>query len=486
MIELLVTAMASGSGKTIVTCGMLQMLKNKGFDPCAFKCGPDYIDPMFHRSVLGMPSHNLDLFLMREDQAALKAHYQKYKKGHDAVITEGVMGYYDGLGGITERGSTYAIGCALGLPALLTATPKGSSFTLAACIQGVLRFKKESNIRAVFLNNCTEDLYRMLAPVISEETGLPVVGYLPPMKEAKVESRHLGLYTAGEITDLAARIDAVAYRMEKSTDLDKLCGLFESGSGSGEKELADVRTEDCRGMFKVRGEAVPVRIAVARDEAFCFLYEETLELLRDLGAEPVFFSPLRDRMIPADCRGLILPGGYPELYAKNLTDNISMRQSVCAALQKGVPCIAECGGMMYLQKSMEGQDGIQYPAVGFFGGSAEKKSRLVRFGYAELTADEDSLLFRQGETIPVHEFHYYDTTQNGCSLSAVKPLSGKSWRCCHTGSSLYAGFPHLYLAGNPVTAKRFLEACFRFSDSTDIICKGKKHEKTGTCTACRH
>ncbi len=460
MLELIVTAMASGSGKTMITCGLLKMLLNKGFDPCAFKCGPDYIDPMFHRSVLGTASHNLDLFLMREDEVALKAHYGRYRAGHGAIVTEGVMGYYDGLGGTTERGSAFSVGRALGLPALLVVSPGGSSLTLAAQIRGMLGFRENSGIRAVIFNRCSEGTYRMLAPVIERETGLPSVGYLPSMEEAVIESRHLGLYTAGEITDLAARLETVATQMEKTVDLEKLCGLFSSDRAEKESQFRQGIATGISGDIDLScAENDRVRIALAEDEAFCFIYDEMKDLLYDLGAQPVPFSPVHDKNIPAGCGGMILSGGYPELYAKELSENTEMRNSVRKALKQGMPCIAECGGMMYLQKAMEGTDGQIRPMAGYLGGTATRKPRLVRFGYSELTADEDSLLFRKGEKIPIHEFHYYDTTDNGESLRSVKPLTGRNWRCCHADGHLYAGFPHLYLPGSPKAAARFVAAC---------------------------
>ena len=472
MIELMVTAMASGSGKTMLSCGLLKVLQNRGYHPCAFKCGPDYIDPMYHRAVKGVPSHNLDLFLMREDEEALTAHYRKYLAGHDAAVIEGVMGYYDGLGGVSERASSYAAGKTLGIPALLTVCPQKSSLSLAAQIRGILNFRPHGNIRALLFNCCQEGTYRMLKDVTERETGLPVLGFLPPMQEAALESRHLGLLTAGEIADLAKRLDKVAGQIEQNVDIDKLCKLFAT---SDKKEAplqgkAEAPILPPRASFLPR--ETPVRIAVAKDEAFCFLYEESLDLLRDLGTEPVCFSPLHDRMLPYGCGGMILPGGYPELFAAELSGNLSMKASVRDALASGMPCIAECGGMMYLQEEMEGADGQHYPMAAFLPGTAVKKERPVRFGYSYLETDVDSLLFRKGESIPVHEFHYYDTDHNGSALRSVKPLTKKSWACCHANGQLYAGFPHLYLPGSPGSALRFTEAAMRYA-------KDRKPQETG-------
>ncbi len=463
MIELMVTAMASGSGKTMLSCGLLKVLQNKGYHPCAFKCGPDYIDPMYHRAVEGIQSHNLDLFLMREDEGALTAHYRKYLAGHDAAVIEGVMGYYDGLGGVSERASSYAAGKALGIPALLVISPQKNSLSLAAQVRGMLDFRPHSNIRALLFNCCTESTYLMLKGVTERETGLPVLGFIPPMREAALESRHLGLLTAGEIADLAIRLDKVAEQIEKSVDIDKLCKLFTTNDLKEAPPLGKAEAPVLPPGASLSPRQAPVRIAVAKDEAFCFLYEESLDLLRDLGAEPVFFSPLHDYALPYGCGGMILPGGYPELFAAELSGNLSMKASVRDALASGMPCVAECGGMMYLQEEMEGAGGQHYPMAAFLPGTAVKKERPVRFGYSYLEADADSLLFRKGESIPVHEFHYYDTDNNGSALRSVKPLTKKSWDCCFADGQLYAGFPHLYLAGSPVLAHRFTEAAGRWA-----------------------
>ena len=223
MVEFMTGAMASGSGKTAVTCALLAALARRGLSPCAFKCGPDYIDPMFHRSVLGVESHNLDLFLCGEER--LRALYTRYAAGHGAAVCEGVMGFYDGVGG-TDRASAWQAARALGLPVLLVLRPKGASLTLAAQVQGMLRFRQPSQIAGLFLNDCSPGLYRSLAPLLERETGLPVLGYLPHRAEAAFESRHLGLLTAGEIRDLAQRIGILADQLEQTADLEGLIALF--------------------------------------------------------------------------------------------------------------------------------------------------------------------------------------------------------------------------------------------------------------------
>ena len=442
MVELMVSAPASGSGKTVLTCALLSALKHRGLDPCAFKCGPDYIDPMFHRSALGVDSRNLDLFLSGED--TVRALYRRCGGGRGAAVVEGAMGFYDGLGGTTDRASAWHAAHTLDLPVLLAVRPRGASLTLAAQIGGLLEFRTPSHIAGLFLTDCSPTLAKSLAPMLEGETGLPVLGHLPHMAEAVLESRHLGLHTAGEVEDLTSRIGRAAQVLDEAMDWDRFFALFDRRPGW---EAPPPRHG---------AETVP--LAVARDEAFCFTYAETLDALRDAGAELVFFSPLRDEKLPENACGLYLPGGYPELYAAQLAENQSMRDSIKGAVAGRMPTVAECGGFLYLGQSLEGTDGRTWPMAGYLPGEGVKQDRLVRFGYANLSAPSDSLLFEAGAPVPVHEFHYWDSTRNGEDLTASKPLTGRSWTCGFVSDRLYAAFPHLYFAGRPELAERFVRA----------------------------
>lgn len=449
MLELMITAPASGSGKTILTCALLAALKKRGRTPCAFKCGPDYIDPMFHRSVLGVESHNLDLFLAGEDD--VRRLYAKYSGGHGAAVTEGAMGFYDGLGGTTDRASAWHVSDTLGLPVLLALRPKGASLTLAAQVGGLQSFRRESHIAGLFLNDCSTMPAKSLVPMLERETGLPVLGWLPHMEEAVLESRHLGLYTAGEIENLSARIDRAADVLSENLDWDQLDALFSRRADRAAVPAAE------------RVDGVPV--AVARDEAFCFAYAETLDALREAGASLRFFSPLGDAALPGDACALYLPGGYPELHAAGLAENADMRRAVRDAVAGGMPTVAECGGFLYLGQTLEDGGGRAYPMAGVLPGEAVRRERLVRFGYAELSAAGASMLFRPGEAAPVHEFHYWDSTENGDGLVARKPLTGRSWQCGFVNEHLYAAFPHLYFAGRPALARRFVRAAEHWRDA---------------------
>ena len=281
MMQFVIAAPRSGSGKTTVTCALLAALKKRGMDPCAFKSGPDYIDPMFHRSVLGVESHNLDLYLSAKN--TVRELYAHYAAGHGAVVCEGAMGFYDGQG-LTTRASAWELADALDLPVLLVVQPKGASVTLAAEIQGLVHFKPESHIAGILLNDCSEKLFRMLKPLLETETGLPVLGYLPRLPQAVVESRHLGLKTAGEITDLAQKIGLLADALEANLDWATLEALTERPAPAPVPPPA----------LQTAG----VRIAVAQDKAFCFFYAETLDCLRTAGAAGGHLRAVSARRLP--------------------------------------------------------------------------------------------------------------------------------------------------------------------------------------------
>lgn len=450
MIQFLLAAPRSGSGKTTMTCALLMALKRRGCAPCAFKSGPDYIDPMFHRAVLGVESRSLDLFFSAPE--TVRALYAKGAAGHGAAVCEGAMGFYDGLGGVSDRASAWHLADTLGLPVLLVVEPKGQSLTLAAELNGLVNFRTPSHIAGILLNNCTARMHALLAPMLEKETGLPVLGFLPKLPEAVIGSRHLGLYTAAEVENLQQKLALLADAAEEHIDWPRLLALCEKEPPA----------------LPVQPETPParVRIAVAQDEAFCFTYAETLEAFRDAGAEVVFFSPLRDTALPENIGGLYLPGGYPELHARELSENTSLLREIKRKIESGLPTAAECGGFLYLGQSLTDAEGQSWPMVGVLPGEAKDAGRLVRFGYAALSADSDSMLFRAGESFPIHEFHHWDSTANGAALAAKKPVGGAEWRCGFIDEHFYAGFPHLYWAGTPLP-QRFAAAAENYRRDHD-------------------
>ena len=432
----MLAAPASGSGKTTLTCAVLKALMNKELKTAAFKSGPDYIDPMFHSRVIGTKSRNMDLFMLPEETA--KYMLAKNGKDCDIAVLEGAMGFFDGMG-TTLKGSAYDLARLTKTPVILVVNAKGAALSIAAMIEGFKNFRKDVNVAGAVLNNVTAMSYLFYKEAIEKETGIPLLGYMPHMENCNFESRHLGLVTAGEITDLQEIINTLAAQAEKSIDFDR---LLEIAAAAPALTYTDLQQE------KIAG----VKIAVAYDKAFCFYYQDALELLESLGAELVYFSPLEDKQLP-ECDGLYLGGGYPELYAKVLQDNFSMRASIKNAVDSGLPCIAECGGFMYLTQSIAG-----HAMAGVLSGSCFDAGKLTRFGYATLTAQRDSMLFAAGEQIPAHEFHRWDAENPGEDFLAEKP-SGRSWRCAYAGETLYAGYPHFHFYANLSAAVRFVEAC---------------------------
>ncbi|MDO4870204.1 MAG: cobyrinate a,c-diamide synthase [Bacillota bacterium] len=458
MIKLMITAASSNSGKTAITCGLLSLLERKGFDPCAFKCGPDYIDPMFHRSVMGIQSTNLDVFLAGED--GIRQIFASGSRGHDAAVCEGVMGYYDGRMPGSAEGSAWHVADLLDMPAILVVRPKGSALTLAAVIKGLSEFKTPGRICGVIFNDCSEMFYQTYAASIESQSGVPVLGYLPHMEEAGFESRHLGLMTAGEIDDLADRIVSIGYMMDETIDLERLISI--AGWSDGPAQAGAAPSPDPDAVHAKRA-AAPVKIAVAQDQAFSFIYDETLTALAQAGADIEYFSPLSDEAIPAGACGLYLPGGYPELYAGELAKNTRMLESIREAVSSGMPTIAECGGFLYLSDALEDTEGKSWKMAGVLPGSAADTGKLVRFGYGYISSGEDTMLIKKDEQIPVHEFHYWDSTDTGCDMHFVKANGSRNWDFGFTSDTLYAGFPHLYPAGfGGKLAKRFVEAAAKF------------------------
>ncbi|MFA6808286.1 MAG: cobyrinate a,c-diamide synthase, partial [Eubacteriales bacterium] len=309
--RIMFAAPTSGSGKTTITCAILKALLNIGTIPAAFKCGPDYIDPMFHSEVIGAKSRNLDLFMLSED--VCRYLLVKNSTAAQIAVLEGVMGFYDGLGGNSSTASSYHLAKATDTPVVLIVNCKGASLSMAALIEGFVKFRPDSGIKGIILNNLAGSMYPLYKEMIEKETGLKVIGYFPNLKECSLESRHLGLITAAEVGDLENKIEILAEQVRKSIDLKALMDIAESA----------VEIEYPEYVFQKNAD---ITIAVAKDRAFCFYYQDSLELLEKMGAKLCYFSPLRDEEIPV-CDGLLLGGGYPELYAKELSGNPKMLAS---------------------------------------------------------------------------------------------------------------------------------------------------------------
>lgn len=443
--RIMLAAPASGSGKTLITCGILQALKDRKIKLASFKCGPDYIDPMFHGRIMGISSKNLDTFFTEEEMT-------RYLFGRDAAkaefsVMEGVMGFYDGLAGISIKASASDLAQVTKTPVILIVDCKGMSVSIGALVKGFVEYGNRDQIAGVILNRMSGGLYPRIKAQLEAELAVPVLGYVPMVSEYVIESRHLGLVTPNEIDDLLEKLKGLAGILERTIDLDQLIRIGQDAPELYWQEPTIPRNR------------VSVRIGITMDEAFCFYYRDNLELLEHFGAELCFFSPLHDAHLPADLDGLILYGGYPELYAQALCANESMRKDIRDSLEGGMPYLAECGGFMYLHEQMEDMEGNACPMVGAVPGRAYRTGKLNRFGYVTLEAEKDQILGTKGMKMRGHEFHYFDSTNNGQDFTAKKPLTERNWRCIHGTERSAAGFPHFYYYSNPEMILNFLKRC---------------------------
>jgi cobyrinic acid a,c-diamide synthase len=421
----------SGCGKTTITIGLMALLKSLGKRVAPFKAGPDFIDPRFHEKVTDAPSYNIDTFIMSPN--TVKALYNKHSLDADISIVEGVMGMYDGMGD-SARGSAYELSNVLDLPVILTVNCKGMYQSVVALVKGFVEYKPNSNIKAVILNQVANDTqYLFLKNIIERECGVVCVGYLPPVKHLELESRHLGLVQAQEIVDLNDKIASLLDVMKNTIDVDLLCQISDNIA------IENIKTEfDSISKNELKG----VSIAVAYDSAFSFYYKDNFQLLRQCGAELYFFSPLCDSVVPPQCNAMYLGGGYPEVFAQQLSDNKHLLQNINTLAENGMPIFAECGGMMYLTSYIESVEHEMFPMVGFFNCSSLMTSSLKRFGYANVEY--------KGAVSRCHEFHRSELVENmdnknySFNYKLSKPDNSKKWECGLSRKNVLGGYAHLH------------------------------------------
>lgn len=465
----MIAAPKSGSGKTIVTCALLETLKNSGWQAVSYKCGPDYIDPLFHREVIGVPAKNLDTFFTDAEQT--KKLFLKDRTERDFAVIEGVMGLYDGLGGVRQEGSSYHLACVTKTPIVLVADVKGMGRSIIPLLAGFLQFDGAHLIQGVILNRISQGYYGTIKPLIEEELPVEVVGFLPEKETYQIGSRHLGLLMPDEPGDIRERLQAVSEDLQRTVSVERLIKIAESAQEihmENEKEVweatKNVGLETNDHVSGLAADAT-VTVAVARDTAFCFYYEDNLRLLEEYGAKIRYFSPLCDEKLPEDCHAVLLGGGYPELYAKRLSDNRNMCKAIRDASENGMPIVAECGGFLYLHRTMTDREGKRYPMAGVIDADCYDTGKSVRFGYIDL---RENTSFFLPECMPIkgHEFHYYDSTYNGVDAVAEKPVTGKKYSCMIIDETHWLGFPHLYYPSNPDFVKSLVEKARQYKKSS--------------------
>ncbi len=501
--RILIAGTGSGCGKTTVTIGVLRCLLNRGLKISSFKCGPDYIDPMFHSRIIGVNAGNLDPYFSSADM--LKFLLQTQSKESDISVIEGVMGYFDGIG-FTSRASTFEVAQKLKTPVVLVVDAKGTGASVGAVLDGFLNYRavgaemsencqiENNGIVGVIFNNMSEKLYGYAAE-FAQKRGVKPLGYVSKNSIDSFESRHLGLVTAAEVQDLGGRVRRIAELFEKNINTDSIVEIAErapvlefgepeavktvrrymTAVNAGEAERSEEdREQPCsagdeigHGSVNVSefgininiNERNNVKIAVAADEAFCFTYNANLDFLKRCGCEIEYFSPIHDTKLPAGASGLILSGGYPELHGKALSENNDMLEEIRQVFKKGFPVIAECGGFIYLHENLEGADGKEYNMAGVIKGRCRRADRLGRFGYIELHMKKEGLFGGAGTCIKAHEFHYWQSSREDGDFLAVKADGSRSWQCGVITENIYAGFPHLFFYESPQAALKFVKKC---------------------------
>ncbi|MEG0856327.1 MAG: cobyrinate a,c-diamide synthase [Terrisporobacter sp.] len=395
MKKIVIAGTNSGVGKTTISLGIMQALTKRNLKVQPYKVGPDYIDPSYHTFITNRYSRNLDSYML--DDEKIKYIVKNSSKDADISIVEGVMGLYDGYGiNLDDCTSSYTSKL-LKAPVILVIDAKAMAASAAAMVLGYKILDENVNIAGVITNNVrSESHYNTLKEAIETYTGIEVLGYFPPNKEFSLESRHLGLIPSVEMESLKVKFDNLADEIEKYINVDRIIEISETEEFDTDFNLQEfIDKHDCKDKT----------IAIAYDKSFNFYYRENIELFEKLGMKIEYFSPIKDNEIPP-CDYIYIGGGFPEIFAKELHDNESIRKSILQAHENNIPIYAECGGLMYLGEKLENQDNELFDMVGIFKGCSKMTSSLKRFGYSLGEAKEDTILAKKGEIIKGHEFHH--------------------------------------------------------------------------------
>jgi cobyrinic acid a,c-diamide synthase len=438
----------SGVGKTTISLGLMAAFKKRGLKVQGFKVGPDFIDPGHHSRLLGVPSRNLDGWMLSKEYNL--ATFSQSMSGKNWGIVEGVMGLFDGYDGLSEGGSTAQMAKWLNCPVILIVDASSMARSIAALVHGFQTFDSDLRLAGVIANRVGSQTHaRFLAEAMESLPDIAFLGGLPRTKEISIPERHLGLITSDEDPYPVDLFDKLASLMEEHLELDKLYELPVCRMNGNKAPLP--KTSRAR-----------LRLGVARDEAFCFYYQDNLDLLAHFGADLCFFSPVRDSHLPPDLSGLYLGGGYPELFAQQLGENHSAKSQILAAAQGGMPIFAECGGFMYLTRSIEVEQ-RDYAMVGLYPFRTRMLPRRKALGYREVVLKKDSLLGPKGLKARGHEFHYSELINGRAEIADLYQVSNrKGMRAGPDGFMAYntlAGYIHFHFGSNPEMAANFVESC---------------------------
>jgi cobyrinic acid a,c-diamide synthase len=435
---------------------LMGALVSRGLKVQPFKAGPDYIDPSYHTWATGEPSRNLDTWLLSRD--AVVELFTRAVAGKDIAVIEGVMGLYDGHSSINEEGSTAELAGLLGAPVLLVVDSRKGARSLAAMVAGYRDFDTSLRLIGVILNGIGSDGHlRLCQEAIEHYTGIPVLGYLPRHGQLSLPERHLGLVPTVEGPAGEEFLKHLVAQCEATFDIPRILQLSE--------QMAHPEVE--AHLFPSVPKPAITKIAVAQDKAFSFYYQDSLDLLEAWGAEMVPFSPLWDADLPRDVSGVYIGGGFPELYAADLAENKSIMQAIKTAAGQGMPVYAECGGLMYLGRSMGDLQGNEYLMVGAIPISSRIDSPRLSLGYRTVQALHDGIFLRRGETVRGHEFHWSVIKRAVNGSHAYRILEKEGVEEGFQKKKLLASYIHLHLGSLPGMASRFVESCRRFREGRD-------------------
>lgn len=440
--RIVIAATQSGAGKTTIVTGLLAALRARGLRVQSFKIGPDYIDPGYHALASGRPAHNLDSWLVPE--AKLPALFAAESQDADIAIIEGVMGLYDG--GRNGISSTAQLAKLLQASVLLVIDAKSMGASAAAIALGFREYDKDVNVAGVILNRLGSDSHETMIREAMAKIQMPVLGALRRNSELNLPERHLGLLPTQENHNLAV-IDTMQKAVAQQVNIEGILALA--------KQAPAINAKLPR---KHLMQSSICRIGIARDKAFSFYYPTSLAVLKGFGAELVPFSPLKDREIP-EVDALFIGGGFPEMFAKELADNISMRASIKAAAQNGMPIYAECGGYMYLMQALKDFAGKVYPMAGIFPSLAVMKEKLQTVGYVTAQLQQDTILGKQDTKLHGHEFHFSveeNLSAGQQPLLLTKMRTGKTYPAGQLYQNTLGSYLHLHFAGCEEAAKQFV------------------------------
>lgn len=445
--RIMIAGTNSGCGKTTITCALIKALQNMQQPVASFKTGPDYVDPMFHNEILKSSCTNLDMFF-NDDNTIRHLINTNTTKDKLAVI-EGVMGFYDGLAGTSTIASSYDLARVSETPTILVVNGKGASVSIIAMIKGFLEYR-ENNIVGVIINNISKMFYQTIKPIIEQECQVEVLGYLENDPNLMLNHRHLGLLMPHEIKDIEEKMEILGFKASQSLALDRIIELANSACLLNEQYEYPSFKQD-------------VTIGIVKDEAFCFYYKDNLAILEKFGAKLVYFSILKDNSLPDNLDGLILGGGYPELYAKQLSENEGMKKSIKQAIKNEMPIFAEGGGFVYLANALSVDD-VCYEMAGVINMQARLTTKLQPFGYITNKSLNNNLMLNKEEECNAHEFHYIETDCACDALNAQKPLSKRNWMTGYSHKNIFAGFSHYHFYANINMPINFIKQCASYKE----------------------